>query len=93
MRGGNEKYLMTEFVVAPLEFIIRNPDRNAIPLAEEALINLLPEILLEAIGGCPKGSNPDLLPHPFADTIDSIAQTSIASSAWLKVPVLLVEFP
>lgn len=79
---------MAKLVVCALELAIRDPDGDALALAEQPLVDLLPGVLSNFIRRGSESSDPKLPPHPLVNTVDGISQATIAGSARLKVPAV-----
>lgn len=82
-------YLVTELVVAALEFGIRNPDREAVILGRHPVVYALPEGDPELVSLCAKSADPETLLELVADAVDGILEASIAVGVRLDVPGLV----
>lgn len=79
-------HLVTELVIAALEFGVRNPDRLAIAFCDHLPINILPQRLAESVRRRPECSHPQLLAQPRPDALYRVLQAAVAVCICLKVP-------
>lgn len=78
---------MTKLVICTRKLLIRNPHGHALLLSQHAVVDVRFQLVTEAVSRGAESTNPELLFHAIANTVDGVFETAVTMWVGLHVPL------